>query len=38
MKDRVKKALEKLRPMLQQDGEDVELVDVDAPVHLRVAP
>ncbi len=29
MKDRVKKALEMVRPMLQQDGGDIELVDVD---------
>jgi Fe-S cluster biogenesis protein NfuA len=28
MKDEVKKALEKVRPMLQMDGGDVELVDV----------
>ncbi len=29
MKEKVKKALEKVRPMLQQDGGDIELVDVD---------
>lgn len=29
MKDKVKKALDKVRPMLQQDGGDVELVEVD---------
>nr|HDN00857.1 NifU family protein [Deltaproteobacteria bacterium] len=29
MKDRVKEALDKVRPMLQQDGGDVELVEVD---------
>jgi Fe-S cluster biogenesis protein NfuA len=29
MKDRVQKALDKVRPMLQQDGGDVELVEVD---------
>jgi Fe-S cluster biogenesis protein NfuA len=28
MKDEVKKVLEKVRPMLQMDGGDVELVDV----------
>jgi Fe-S cluster biogenesis protein NfuA len=29
MKDKVRKVLEKVRPMLQADGGDVELVDVD---------
>jgi Fe-S cluster biogenesis protein NfuA len=29
MKDKVREALDKVRPMLQQDGGDVELVDVD---------
>jgi len=29
MKDKVQEALDKVRPMLQQDGGDVELVDVD---------
>ena len=29
MKEKVKKALEMVRPMLQQDGGDIELVDVD---------
>jgi Fe-S cluster biogenesis protein NfuA len=29
MKDKVQKALDKVRPMLQQDGGDVELVEVD---------
>ena len=29
MKDKVKDALDKVRPMLQRDGGDVELVDVD---------
>lgn len=28
MRDRVEKALDKIRPMLQADGGDVELVDV----------
>ena len=28
MKERVEKALDKIRPMLQADGGDVELVDV----------
>jgi len=29
MKDRVQKALDKVRPMLQRDGGDVKLVEVD---------
>ncbi len=29
MKEAVEKALEKIRPMLQRDGGDVELVEVD---------
>jgi Fe-S cluster biogenesis protein NfuA len=29
IKDRVQQALDKVRPMLQQDGGDVELVEVD---------
>ncbi len=29
MKEKVQKALDQVRPMLQQDGGDVELVDVD---------
>jgi Fe-S cluster biogenesis protein NfuA len=29
MKDKVKEAMDKVRPMLQRDGGDVELVDVD---------
>jgi Fe-S cluster biogenesis protein NfuA len=29
MRERVQEALEKVRPMLQADGGDVELVDVD---------
>jgi Fe-S cluster biogenesis protein NfuA len=29
MKDLVEKALEKVRPALQRDGGDIELVDVD---------
>jgi len=29
MKSRVKKILEKIRPALQADGGDVELIDVD---------
>ncbi len=28
MRDRIEKALEKIRPALQRDGGDVELVDV----------
>lgn len=30
MKDKVEKALESVRPSLQADGGDIELVDVDA--------
>ena len=30
MKEKVQEALDKVRPMLQQDGGDVELVDVDS--------
>ncbi len=29
MKEKVQKALDQVRPMLQQDGGDVELVDID---------
>lgn len=29
MKDRIEKALEKIRPSLQFDGGDVKLIDVD---------
>ena len=29
MKEKVQQAIEKIRPMLQADGGDVELVDVD---------
>jgi Fe-S cluster biogenesis protein NfuA len=29
MRDRVEAVLDKVRPMLQRDGGDVELVDVD---------
>jgi len=29
MKEKVQEALDKVRPMLQRDGGDVELVDVD---------
>ena len=29
LKERVEKALEKIRPSLQADGGDVELIDVD---------
>jgi Fe-S cluster biogenesis protein NfuA len=37
MKDEVKKVLEKVRPMLQMDGGDVELVDVkDGVVKVRL--
>jgi len=28
MKEKVKKAIENIRPLLQQDGGDIELVDV----------
>lgn len=38
MKEKVEKALEKIRPMLQADGGDVELVEVspDGVVKLRL--
>lgn len=38
MKELVKKALEKIRPALQRDGGDVELVDVkdDGVVQVRL--
>jgi len=37
MKEKVKKALDKIRPMLQADGGDVELVDVeDGVVKVRL--
>lgn len=38
MKEKVEKALAKIRPMLQADGGDVELVDVtkDGTVKLRL--
>jgi Fe-S cluster biogenesis protein NfuA len=38
MKNEVKKVLEKVRPMLQMDGGDVELVDVtkDGVVKVRL--
>ena len=38
MKDRVEKALEKIRPSLQADGGDMELVDVseDGIVKVRL--
>jgi len=37
MKERVQKSLEKIRPMLQADGGDVELVDVeDGVVKVRL--
>ena len=38
MKDLVKKALEKIRPALQRDGGDVQLVDVkdDGVVEVRL--
>ena len=29
MKEKVQEAIDKIRPMLQQDGGDVELVDVE---------
>ena len=32
MKEKVKEAIDKIRPMLQADGGDVELVDVDGGV------
>ncbi len=37
MKDEIQKALNEIRPMLQQDGGDVELVDVeDGVVKVRL--
>ncbi len=38
MKEKVKKALEKIRPVLKADGGDVELVDVtdDGKVKVRL--
>jgi Fe-S cluster biogenesis protein NfuA len=37
MKERVQAAIDKIRPMLQQDGGDVELVDViDGIVTVRL--
>ena len=38
MRDRVEKALEKVRPMLQADGGNVELVEItsDGVVKLRL--
>jgi len=37
MKEKVQKSLEKIRPMLQADGGDVELVDVeDGVVKVRL--
>lgn len=36
MKAQVEKALEKIRPMLQADGGDVELVEVDAKGIVKV--
>ena len=38
MKDKVEQALTKIRPALQADGGDVELVDVsaDGVVHVRL--
>ncbi|MGQ9485818.1 MAG: NifU family protein [Desulfosoma sp.] len=32
MRDQIEKALAKIRPMLQRDGGDVELVDVEGSV------
>lgn len=32
MKERVKKAIEKIRPMLQGDGGDIELVGIEGKV------
>jgi len=37
MKEKIQKALDKIRPMLQADGGDVELVDVeDGVVKVRL--
>lgn len=36
MKEKVQAALEKIRPMLQADGGDIELVDVTAAGEVKV--
>ncbi len=36
LKERVEKALEKIRPMLQRDGGDIELVDVQSDGVVKV--
>ena len=37
MREKVEKAIEKIRPFLQRDGGDIELVDiVDAVVQVRL--
>jgi len=36
MRERVEKAIEKIRPFLQQDGGDIELVDVTADGIVKV--
>ena len=36
MKEKVEKALEKIRPMLQADGGNVELIDVSADGVVKV--
>ena len=36
MRDKIEKALAKIRPMLQADGGDVELVDVSADGVVKV--
>ena len=36
MKDRVLRALDSVRPGLQADGGDVELVDVDENGHVKI--
>ncbi len=36
IKDRVKKALERVRPYLQSDGGDIELIDVNEDMTVKV--
>ena len=36
LKDRVNMALESIRPFLQEDGGDVELVEIDSDKHVKL--
>lgn len=36
MKDRVEKVLDRIRPLLQAEGGDIELVDVDEEGNVKV--